>query len=842
MVAGVQQKVDLTIDWVQDEDNRIVGYMVDNDTMIAFPNTVTDENGRIVALENPDGTAVALSGAESEGGTGVDGADAYTALTASFTQPAVSAAVTVAVENTGFMVAGLPVYVEGGGFYLVGTVNSATSVDLTNLGYSPNAAQGTTVAGTGKVIPCGLRGLQGEPGADGAGGSGSSAVISAEATISLTTTATVNDASFVAFASLACTEIVVENDTGSTIEYSRGGSVFVPIAPGQIRRIVGLSNANEVSFRRVDYASGFSRPTVVSARAYTSTKTYSFAGTGETTITSGGGNTQLANIACTAIELMNNTGKLLTWRAGTTGSYRKLRALESVVINGLTNANEVYVKPYDFVADSLRPVVYEAFNSQLSEPFTVTAQARFIAPDSRILLDDGNYPSLLGNTGTFVSIAEQADQRGTLLPKNVTPLALFRSVATVTTNQVGACLDVSTGEPLFGSTSVEYTQPGASTVATFGPADVLPTGIDVTGSDIHIEYSFPDNAGVSFTGSNLSSFAVELYSAGTPASPNAAYHSVTIGASAQGFMKVDSRRGGTIVSFSIPIANFAAVSGGATLTAVTWARFRIQGGSGATGAKFRPHSIKAIKKARTKAAVVFVFDDLHFGQYTNALPILAKYNFPACCAVDTVVKIGQGNFLTPQQMVTLHQKHGWQMIGQTQGGNGLGPTSDLAIAAGHGITQAARFKLAMKALGISNTQDFSRGSTSFHNANGITGLYFDNWPAIKRVARCSVEFMGGNNSNPPFTIGETAPFGDPYAIRRVNMGGFTAGTLAQRWQEHTEQAIANKGVAIFGAHSEFNAAGEALTALGTFVEYLKTQELAGNLEVLTLAQVIDSAY
>lgn len=796
-----------------------------------------------VHFENPPTGLPGGIGGEGEPGApgedGIDGKNAFTQLTASFVQPAAAGSVVVSVADSSFMVEGQPLYVAVGGTYVVNSIPSPTSVNLVNLGYPSNLSAGATVPSGGKVSAGGVRGEQGDPGEPGGG-----VVVSAETSVSVTTTATAGSADYAVFPDSPCTELWIENTVGAGLEYRRNGAGEpFPIFPGQLRRIVGITNANQIGIRRVDHATPvIARATAVVARAITSTEVFGFAGALSLNITNGGANTQLGALPCTAAEIFNPTGKIIKWRIGTTAAYQNLRHGESVVAHGITNANQLYFQCYDFVANILRPLAVECFTSGLVTPLNRASQARMIAPDARVHLDDFMNVTQLGLDRLFLSVLETGDQKTTLIPKNVTPLAHFPTVASIVTDQAGACADSTAGEFLFGTTAVEYTQPGANTIATFAPSGVLPVGVDVTDSDIHFEYSFPDNAGVNFSSSNLSSFAVELYSAGTPAAPGGNYHSVSIGSSAATFMKVDSRRGGTIVSFSVPIANFAGVGAGATLTAITWARFRIQGSSGAAGAKFRPYSIKAIKKARSKAAVVFLFDDLHIGQYTNAAPILAKYNYPACIGVDTVVKMGVTNFMTPQQLVNLHQKHGWQMVGQVQGGNGFGTTVDTGISAEHAITQAARFKGAMKALGISNTQDFSRGSTSFHNANGITGLFFDNWPTLKRVARTSFEFNGGNNANPPMSIGETVPFGDPYAIRRLSMSGYTAGTLLQRWQDQTAYAIANKGVVVWGAHSEFNAAGEALTAFADYVEYLRTEELADNVEVLTVDQLVRSAY
>lgn len=686
-----------------------------------------------------------------------------------------------------------------------------------------------------------MRSGMGRP-SGGAGSSYAPSAVTSETTVSVTTTATAADSAFVIFASQECTELEIDNDTGATLEYQRSGAgETVILRPGQIRRVVGITNANQIGVRRADWTTPtISRPTVVTARAITSTETFSVAGILSVAITNGGANTQAGSLACSAAEIMNPTGKIVIWRIGTTAAYRKLKEGESVVINGITNTNELYFKFFDSVASSINPVKIEAFNSALRSPLNPIRQSRQVAPDARILLDDYAQPSKLGAEKLFLSVLETGDQKKTLQPKNAQYLARFTAVANSVLSHPAQCADSTNGEFLFGSSAIEYTQSGSNVTSTFAENSVLSAGIDVTDSDIHIEYCFPGNSGTQFSTSNITGFFVELHSAGTPSSPTANYHEATL-AFSQGFLRVDDRTGGTIIGYSIPIAAFTAVGTGATLTSLIFARFRLQGGA-ASGARFRPHSIKAVKRARTKAGVVFVFDDMHIGQYTNALPILSKYNYPACIGVDTVNKLGATNFMTPGQLVTLHQKHGWQMIGQVQGGNGAGINSDKGISPEHAITQMARFKGAMKALGISDAQDYSFGSTSMTSADGITGNYFDTWPVMKRLFRSSVTFYSGNNTNPPMRIAETVPFGEPHHIRRLGMNGFTATTWQQRWQEQTDYVISTKGVVVWGAHGEFNAPGEGLTALAGYVEYLRTQELAGNLEVLTMAELIESVY
>ncbi len=89
------------------------------------------------------------------------GQDPFTVSTAAFTQPAVGGSVAVSVGNTGWMTAGQPIYVAGGGSYTVASVTNATTVSLTNSGATGNATAGATVATAAAVVPGGIKGADG---------------------------------------------------------------------------------------------------------------------------------------------------------------------------------------------------------------------------------------------------------------------------------------------------------------------------------------------------------------------------------------------------------------------------------------------------------------------------------------------------------------------------------------------------------------------------------------------------------------------------------------------------------------------------------------------------------
>lgn len=86
-------------------------------------------------------------------------------------------------------------------------------------------------------------------------------------TVTITNLTTAADGtSFVAFGSLACEFLDVFNDTGTDLEYRRGAAGLTMIIPaGAERRIYGITNANQIQFKRKDSAV---EQVVVRAEAY----------------------------------------------------------------------------------------------------------------------------------------------------------------------------------------------------------------------------------------------------------------------------------------------------------------------------------------------------------------------------------------------------------------------------------------------------------------------------------------------------------------------------------------------------------------------------------------------
>lgn len=105
---------------------------------------------RISSIPGPRGP----KGDKGDPGTnGAAGVTPSTTTTASFVMPASNGAVTVTVLSTAWAVAGIPVYVETAGHFVVATVLSATSFSLTAQTATGNAAAGAVISTGKRVVP-----------------------------------------------------------------------------------------------------------------------------------------------------------------------------------------------------------------------------------------------------------------------------------------------------------------------------------------------------------------------------------------------------------------------------------------------------------------------------------------------------------------------------------------------------------------------------------------------------------------------------------------------------------------------------------------------------------------
>lgn len=103
----------------------------------------------------PNSTAVPGQKGD-DGDDGQDGTNAYTLVTEDFDIPAVGSQVTVNVGASVWLCHGAHVFVEGGFHATVyGNPPTATTIRLTNPGYSSNPAPGTTIVAGSQMVAAG---------------------------------------------------------------------------------------------------------------------------------------------------------------------------------------------------------------------------------------------------------------------------------------------------------------------------------------------------------------------------------------------------------------------------------------------------------------------------------------------------------------------------------------------------------------------------------------------------------------------------------------------------------------------------------------------------------------
>ncbi len=98
------------------------------------------------------------------GADGTDGLNAYTVLTAGFTQPGSGSNVSVAVASSAWMIVDQFLFVGTAGAMQVVSKPDSTHAVLKNLGYSGNAAPATAIPNASAVSPSGKKGTDGSSG------------------------------------------------------------------------------------------------------------------------------------------------------------------------------------------------------------------------------------------------------------------------------------------------------------------------------------------------------------------------------------------------------------------------------------------------------------------------------------------------------------------------------------------------------------------------------------------------------------------------------------------------------------------------------------------------------
>lgn len=117
--------------------------------------------GSVVASPCSPGGIPGPTGATGAAGANGLGINAFTALTAGFTVPAIAANVTITVASTAWMGVNQILFIASAGFYQVISITDVTHAIVENLGYTGNAIAGVNIASAQTVSPGGLEGPAG---------------------------------------------------------------------------------------------------------------------------------------------------------------------------------------------------------------------------------------------------------------------------------------------------------------------------------------------------------------------------------------------------------------------------------------------------------------------------------------------------------------------------------------------------------------------------------------------------------------------------------------------------------------------------------------------------------
>ncbi len=355
------------------------------------------------------------------------------------------------------------------------------------------------------------------------------------------------------------------------------------------------------------------------------------------------------------------------------------------------------------------------------------------------------------------------------------------------------------------------------------PQTALAAPVDVRNGNIRLTYKGVANMGiVTKAGYTI---AVNLYSTENPASPGANFHSLNLRSA---IYEMNTQRGespGRWQSVSAPARIAIPFGSGADLSAIRFGALAVRRPAGAA-ITFCPSDIDYVPNPRSKAALIFRFDDAHKWAYGNAYfrlrDSLGKGGVLMPGAVATNIGKNDKYFLTWDQVAEM-VAHGWQFASQSLHSENVLP-SEAAYKDEHRENRA-----------FAEQRGYAHGAAdgSYYSKVGISELNFFNAVQRNGIYRTLCAFLGGNSGGSPLALGgETFPFADRFLIRCLNGQGHA--NTPQYALSALRGAIANKGVLIWALH---NPDGEATLGFDTLVSYAAAHP--DEVDVITLDELLD---
>ena len=676
------------------------------------------------------------------------------------------------------------------------------------------------------------------------GGGGSSAITyTTVSNTSVTTSATQSAA--VAFPAAACNAMIIVGGI-QAIEYKRtGDSAYHPIRPFETKFVFGITDASQVSVRRQDSASIRATQWITVKATLINTSTAVASRNTNVTTTANSTFTAFPSIACTYVEITNNT----TWdaylRFGGSTTNIPLKRDETILVPVTANANEISAVS----ANNARVLTLnaETFQAYPTLPRRQWNKPTILNEDTILRLGEwSGYDTLLGTEFAMIpSFAPftKFNLKGKMLSIFNTAAHVIASGATVadTTLTAGDVYATRGVAAQFGSVSTPVVTSTATTFSIMSSVNT-PAGVDVTNSAIHVGIHR-----LNFS-QTVTGYSIDLFSAGTPASPAADYHRLTVNPTTAGV------NGPTGVNDCFATSNgfgaksyginlFSAVGAGANLSAITYARITIT--TSAIGMQVRPSFIKAVKNYTNKGSIIFSVDDNYSSAINAMLPLISPYNFPAVLFNSPMMdKLGNQNNSTGNwtidQLRMLQDQFGWQ-IGSQEFANGStvdGGELSSDRSDDEWLKLQARNFVAGASFGfdLDGMRDGSYAGGYTYNTTSAQAKQAQKMFASMRMA------MNPYNTDASLSgmarYCDTNPPADPWKLLAVNSApagwssNATGANLAARYQEYAQQAIDAKGIAWFYFHDDWSNSN-VQTAMATFLPWLAGQVAAGNAQVVT---------
>jgi len=409
-----------------------------------------------------------------------------------------------------------------------------------------------------------------------------------------------------------------------------------------------------------------------------------------------------------------------------------------------------------------------------------------------------------------------------------TILAKFQTTADIQNNFIGTATDVADPDSPYGSTSIQETfNGGTSTLVS--KTTVSP--VNVTGG--MIRWTFKPGTAIKLTSSPFTSFNIRLYSAGTPSSPSANYHQ---GGSSTFVNTMSTATAGASTgrwqSVSFNVGAFTAVGTGADLTQITFATILARASNGTIA---QIGNIEFFANPRSKALMMFRFDDGGDATYTVAYPLLQSYGAPGMLAIgDASHAINGGSHVTTAQVQTMLNA-GWQFLSQSL------TTEDQTTFDGWTSAQRDAEFQGFRTLGGTFGKRRDTYDMTYFSSVGPPDMIA--WPNFKSNGRTVMRFQNWNAGiNPPFPFDETFPPGDPDGIISFNLNSESGGAnTTSQLQILLDRVRTNKGMIIISCHpnsdlTDANASNRIAALTAALTEAYTTNPTQW--DVMTLRQAL----